>query len=156
MQKAADNVMVLHLKLAEGDRMDFRAGQYFNVVLEDGARRAFSFATAPGERDEIEMHVRLIPGGRFTTRVFSELKAGDRLSIEGPFGRFELRQSDRPIIFVAGATGFAPVKSMLEYAFKIGLQRKLYLYWGVRRRADLYMAELPAHWAREHPNFVFV
>ena len=156
MQKAADDVMVLHLKLPEGIRMDFRAGQYFNVVLEDGARRAFSFATAPGERDEIEMHVRLIPGGRFTTRVFTGLTAGDRLRIEGPFGRFELRQSDRPIIFVAGATGFAPVKSMLEYAFNIGLQRKLYLYWGVRRRADLYMVELPRQWTREHPNFVFV
>jgi NAD(P)H-flavin reductase/ferredoxin len=155
MQKAADDVMILSLKLPETDRMDFRAGQYFNVVLEDGTRRAFSFATAPGEREEIEMHVRLIPGGRFTTRVFTELKAGDGLRIEGPFGRFELHQSDRPIIFVAGATGFAPVKSMLEHAFKIGLRRKLYLYWGVRRPADLYMPELPRQWEREHPNFVF-
>jgi len=156
MQKAAEDVMILHLKLPEGSRMDFRAGQYFNVVLEDGARRAFSFATAPGGSDEIEMHVRLIPGGRFTPRVFTDLKEGERLRIEGPFGRFELREGDRPILFVAGATGFAPVKSLLEHAFEAGLKRRMVLYWGVRRRKDLYMAELPERWAREHPNFTFV
>ncbi|HYL18868.1 MAG TPA: 2Fe-2S iron-sulfur cluster-binding protein, partial [Burkholderiales bacterium] len=115
MRKAAEDVIILHLELPE--RMDFRAGQYFNVVLEDGARRAFSFATAPGEQEEIEMHVRLIPGGRFTTHVFTQMHEGDRLRIEGPFGQFELRESERPILFVAGATGFAPVKSLVEYAF---------------------------------------
>ena len=154
MRKAAEDVMILHLESSE--RIDFRAGQYFNVVLEDGARRAFSFATAPGEQAEIEMHVRLIPGGRFTTHVFTQMLEGDRLRIEGPFGQFELRESERPIIFVAGATGFAPVKSLVEYAFKIGLKRKMVLYWGVRRRQDLYMAELPQQWAREHANFTFV
>jgi CDP-4-dehydro-6-deoxyglucose reductase len=84
------------------------------------------------------------------------MQEGDRLRIEGPFGPFELRESERPIIFVAGATGFAPVKSLVEYAFKIGLKRKMVLYWGVRRRQDLYMAELPQQWAREHANFTFV
>ena len=154
MRKAAEDVMILHLELPE--RMDFRAGQYFNVVLEDGARRAFSFATAPGEHDEIEMHVRLIPGGRFTTHVFTRMREGDQLRIEGPFGQFELRESERPIIFVAGATGFAPVKSLVEYAFNVGLERRMVLYWGVRRRADLYMDELPRQWAQKHPNFTFV
>ena len=156
MQKAAEDVMILRLNLPEGSRLDFLAGQYFNVVLEDGARRAFSFATAPGDTDEIEMHVRLIPGGRFTPRVFTQMKEGERLRIEGPFGRFELREGDRPILFVAGATGFAPVKSLLEHAFNAGLKRRMMLYWGVRRREDLYMAELPQRWAREHPNFTFV
>jgi len=154
MRKAAEDVMILQLELPE--RMDFRAGQYFNVVLEDGARRAFSFATAPDEQEEIEMHVRLVPGGRFTTHVFTQMQEGDRLRIEGPFGQFELRESERPIIFVAGATGFAPVKSLVEFAFMIGLKRKMVLYWGVRRRADLYMAELPQQWARERSNFTFV
>ena len=88
MRRAADDVMIVHLKLPEGARMTFRAGQYFNVVLEDGARRAFSFATAPDDRDTIEMHVRLMPGGRFTTHVFRQMKDGDAAEIEGPFGRF--------------------------------------------------------------------
>jgi len=156
MEKLAEDVMLVHLKLPEGNRMDFAAGQYFNVVLDDGARRAFSFATAPGATEEIEIHVRLIAGGRFTTYVFTQMKKGERLRIEGPFGEFELRESGRPIIFVAGATGFAPTKSILEYAFKAGLKRRMYLYWGVRRRTDLYLAELPQRWAREHSNFTFV
>lgn len=156
MEKLAEDVMLVRLTLPEGSRMNFAAGQYFNVVLDDGARRAFSFATAPGATDEIEMHVRLIPGGRFTTHVFSRMKEGDHIEIEGPFGQFAVRETDKPIIFVAGATGFAPVKSMLEYAFKAGLERKMYLYWGVRRCRDLYMAELPEQWAREYSNFTFV
>ena len=156
MRRVSEDVMILHLELPEGERMTFRAGQYFNVVLEDGARRAFSFATAPEDSDAIEMHVRLIPGGRFTTHVFTRMKEGDRIDIEGPFGQFAFRESGKPIIFVAGATGFAPVKSMLEYAFKAGFERKMVLYWGVRCRRDLYMAELPEQWAREHANFTFV
>ena len=156
IQRVAEDVMIVHLELPEGEQMNFRAGQYFNVILEDGQRRAFSFATPPGDAHAIEMHVRLIAGGRFTTHVFTGMKEGDRLSIEGPFGQFSLRESDKPIIFVAGATGFAPVKSMLEHAFKAGLKRKMALYWGVRRRKDLYMPELPVRWAEEHRNFTFV
>jgi CDP-4-dehydro-6-deoxyglucose reductase, E3 len=156
MRRIAEDVMILHLVLPAGQRLPFRAGQYFNVVLEDGARRAFSFATAPHDGDKIEVHVRLIPGGRFTTHVFTRMKEGDRLLIEGPLGKFSLRESKQPLIFVAGATGFAPVKSMLEHAFEIGLKRRMYLYWGVRRRKDLYMPELPEQWAREHDNFSFV
>jgi len=156
MQKLADDVMLVHLNLTQGNRIDYRAGQYFNVVLADGARRSFSFATAPGASGQIEMHVRLIPEGRFTSYVFARMKTGERLRIEGPFGQFVLRESERPIIFVAGATGFAPVKSLLEYAFEMGLKRRLYLYWGVRRKKDLYMPDLPQQWARDHPNFSFV
>jgi NAD(P)H-flavin reductase/ferredoxin len=156
MRRVTDDVMIVHLNLPQGGRMPFRAGQYFNIVLEDGARRAFSFATAPDDRDTIEMHVRLVPGGRFTTHVFGAMKTGDVLTIEGPFGRFTLRESAKPLIFVAGATGFAPVKSMLEHAFSVGLQRRMLLYWGVRHRKDLYMADLAEQWAREHPNFSVV
>ena len=156
MRRASDDVMIVDLALPPGTQMPYRAGQYFNVILEDGARRAFSFATAPGETDRLEMHVRLIPGGRFTTHVFSGMREGDRLRIEGPLGEFALRESDRPLIFVAGATGFAPVKSMLEYAFRVGLKRQLVLYWGVRRPTDLYLADLAARWAQEHANFRFI
>lgn len=156
MQRAAEEVMIVRLGLPDGVRIPYRAGQYFNVVLEDGARRAFSFATAPDDADDIEMHVRLVPGGRFTTHVFEVMKPGDKLIIEGPFGRFHLRESDRPLIFVAGATGFAPVKSMLEHAFRTGSARRMILYWGARRPGDLYRRDLAETWAREHPNFRFV
>ncbi|MFO1321348.1 MAG: cytochrome b N-terminal domain-containing protein [Burkholderiales bacterium] len=156
MRRAAPEVMILTLALPPGAALAFDAGQYFNVILEDGARRAFSFASAPGSDDSIEMHVRFVPGGRFTTQVFTTMKAGDPLDIEGPFGQFRLADTLRPILFVAGATGFAPVKSIVEHAFRAGATRPMALYWGVRHREDLYLADLAESWAREHPNFRFV
>jgi CDP-4-dehydro-6-deoxyglucose reductase len=160
MERLAPDVMRVILRLEDGP-IEFYAGQYINILLEDGAKRSFSFATAPqpsGEmRDRIELHIRLVPGGRFTTQVFESMKPGDRVRFEGPLGSFFLREgADKPIVFVAGSTGFAPVKSMLEYAFSRGLRRPMLLYWGVKRPADLYLAALPEQWAREHANFKFV
>jgi NAD(P)H-flavin reductase/ferredoxin len=157
MDLLAPDVMRLTLRLDGGERIAFYAGQYINVLLEDGARRSFSFATAPAESGVIELHVRRIPGGRFTGRVFERMRPGDPVRFEGPLGAFFLREdSDKPIIFVAGSTGFAPVKSMLEYAFGRGMRRRMLLYWGTRRPGDMYLAELPRRWQREHDNFTFV
>ncbi|MBI5256349.1 MAG: cytochrome b N-terminal domain-containing protein [Burkholderiales bacterium] len=157
LDRLSPDVMRLTLALMDGRRLRYQAGQYIQVVLEDGQRRAYSF-TAPGdETDRIELHVRLMPGGRFTTQVFERMKLGDELQIEGPIGAFVLREpSPKPVIFVAGATGFAPVKSLLEEAFRSGIDKPLHFYWGVRRPADLYLRELPESWAREHANFHFV
>ena len=125
MELLAPDVMRLMLRLDGEERISFYAGQYLNVLLEDGERRSFSFATAPHVNDRVELQIRRIPGGRFTTRVFESMKPGQRLRFEGPLGSFFLREdSDKPIIFVAGSTGFAPVKSMLEYAFQRGLERR--------------------------------
>jgi NAD(P)H-flavin reductase len=157
MQRLAPDVMQVILKLEGGERIAFYAGQYVNILLEDGAKRAFSFATAPSVNDRIELHIRRIPGGRYTTHVFEQMRPGERVRFEGPLGSFFLREdSEKPMIFVAGSTGFAPVKSMLEYAFSRAVKRRMILYWGVRRPADLYLAALPEKWAREHPNFDFV
>ncbi|HXF65360.1 MAG TPA: cytochrome b N-terminal domain-containing protein [Burkholderiales bacterium] len=157
MERLAPDVMRLILKVEGEEVPPFYAGQYLNVLLPDGQKRSFSFANAPHERDHIELQIRWIPGGLFTTRVFTEMKQGDLIRFEGPLGSFFLREdSDKPIIFVAGATGFAPVKSMVEHAFHVGLKRRMYLYWGVRRLRDLYLAELPRRWERSHENFRFV
>jgi NAD(P)H-flavin reductase len=157
MDKLSPDVMRVRLALDGREPIAFYAGQYINILLEDGAKRSFSFATAPGAAEDIELHIRLIPGGRFTTHVFEGMRVGDRLRCEGPLGSFFLREdSDKPMIFVAGSTGFAPVKSMLEYAFARGMKRRMLLYWGVRRLQDLYLGELPRQWAREHANFTFV
>ena len=156
MRRLTPDVMQVILKL-DGGRIAFYAGQYLNILLEDGAKRSFSFATAPSVNDHIELHIRRIPGGRYTTHVFERMRPGERLRFEGPLGSFFLREDTaKPMIFVAGSTGFAPVKSMLEYAFSRGVKRRMLLYWGVRRPADLYLRELPEKWAREHPNFSFV
>jgi NAD(P)H-flavin reductase/quinol-cytochrome oxidoreductase complex cytochrome b subunit/ferredoxin len=156
LERLAPDVVRLLLKLPEGQKLDFVAGQYINIVLDDGAKRAFSFANAPGASDRIELHVRLVPGGRFTTHVFERMRVGDPIEFEGPVGRFTLHEGERPILFIAGATGFAPIKSIVEDAFACGIGRPMWLYWGVRERTDLYMAELAERWAREHAHFRFV
>ena len=161
MERLTDDVMRLRLKLLDEQALRFYAGQYINILLpgdeNKGEKRSFSFATAPHESGAIELQIRLIPGGKFTTHVFTAMKVGDIVDFEGPLGSFFLREDgDKPMIFVAGATGFAPVKSMLEHAFHIGLKRRMVLYWGVRSKKDLYLPELPRMWAAEHANFAFV
>ena len=157
LDRLAHDVMLVALRLPEGRSIAFEAGQYLNIVLEDGARRSYSFTTPSGATDLVELHVRLMPGGRFTTHVFESMKVGDPITFEGPIGSFVLHEpSEKPLIFVAGATGFAPVKSLLEQAFRMGIERPLYLYWGVRRLRDLYLTDLPRQWEREHRNFHFV
>ena len=156
MERLSDTVMRLMVSLPGGQRINFVAGQYINIILDDGERRAFSFANPPHENEFIELHVRLIPGGRFTTHVFEHMQVGDMLDFEGPLGRFTLHAGTRPMLMVAGATGFAPIKSILEDAFHRGVQRPMQLYWGVSNVDDLYMLDLAEGWAREHSNFRIV
>lgn len=159
MDRVAHDVMVLQLKLPANERLQFLAGQYIDILLRDGRRRSFSIANAPHSDEFLELHIRNMPGGHFTGHVFEKMKEKDLLRFEGPLGTFFLRESDdndKPIIFVAGGTGFAPIKGMLEHAFHTEDQREMMLYWGVRSLRDLYMAELPAKWQAEHPNFTFI
>lgn len=156
MERLAPDVMRVWVSLPWGQRVEFSAGQYIQILLEDGQRRAFSFANPPHRSERIELHVRRIPGGRFTGHVFEGMRVGDPLRFEGPFGRFTLREGERPLLFVAGATGFAPVKSILEDAFQRGVRRPLHLYWGVRRPDDLYLQDLVRGWERQHPQFHYV
>ncbi len=157
MNRLSHDVMQVFLKCEGEETPHFYAGQYIDVLLPDGDKRSFSFATAPHERELIELQIRQIPGGKFTTHVFDAMKVGDTVRFEGPLGSFFLREDGgKPIIFVAGATGFAPVKSMVEHALNTGLRRKMYLYWGVRSLRDLYLPDLPREWERRSPNFKFV
>lgn len=143
----ADDVSILQLRLPVGVRAKFNAGQYLQIELEDGTRRNYSMANAPHENDSVQLHVRHVPGGRFSEGMLSRIAKGDRLRIELPFGEFTLREgSDRPVVLLATGTGFAPVKSIVEDAIKRKLNRQLYLYWGARRTEDLYLATLAQKW----------
>ena len=157
LERLSHDVMRVILRLEGGARIEFYAGQYVNVLLPEGEKRSFSFATAPQASERIELQIRRVAGGKYTTHVFEHMKVGDPLPFEGPLGSFFLREaSEKPIIFVAGSTGFAPVKSMVEYAFARELKREMILYWGVRTLQDLYLPDLPRAWQREHANFRFV
>lgn len=156
LERLNDDVMLVRLQLDGAERIRYAAGQFVNIVLEDGERRAYSLTAAAQETGSIELHIRRIPGGRYSTHVFEAMRAGDAVRLEGPLGSVTIEDSTKPLVLVAGATGFAPVKSLLEHAFEHGWRRPLVLYWGVRRRRDLYMAELPERWQREHANFRYV
>lgn len=146
------DVVLIKLLLPQTERLQFFAGQYINILLKDGKHRSFSLANAPHDDEFIELHIRHIPDGKFTSIVFDELKEKDMMRIEGPFGSFYLREeSKRPIILMAGGTGFAPIKGMIEHALKVGLERPIHLYWGARTKEDLYMDELAQSWTKQNP-----
>lgn len=150
LARVAPDVMIVKLKLPTQERLQFLPGQYIEFLLEGGKRRAFSLANPPHHDQLLELHIRYVPGGNFTEHVFTRMKVKDILRFEGPHGSFYLREnSDRPILFVAGGTGFAPIKSIIEHALTTGLSRPMTLYWGAKDRAGLYLHELAESWARE-------
>jgi CDP-4-dehydro-6-deoxyglucose reductase len=150
LEKLADDVMLVELKLPPHEKFEFRAGQYLDFLLRDGRRRSFSMANSPSSTGLIELHIREVPGGFFTGQVFNEIKEKDMLRIQGPFGTFIMRDdSSRPAILIAGGTGFAPLKSMLERVREGGCDRPLHLYWGARASRDLYFDEELEQWKEE-------
>ncbi|MDH3343093.1 MAG: CDP-6-deoxy-delta-3,4-glucoseen reductase [Gammaproteobacteria bacterium] len=156
MQLLSHDIMKVELKLPENERMQFLAGQYLEFILKDGKRRAFSIANAPHDDDLIELHIRHVPDGQFGDFVFKEMKEKTLLKIEGPLGSYYLREeSNRPIILVGGGTGFAPLKGMLEHAFKIGFDKPIHLFCGVRAVRDLYMDEMAKAWLTQHKNLKY-
>ena len=147
MERAADDVMILSLKLPANEKLNFLAGQFVEFLLKDGSRRSFSIANAPHDAELLQLHVRHVKGGQFTDHVFGKMKERDILRFEGPLGTFFLREeSQKPIVFVASGTGFAPIKAVIEHMQHKGIQRPATLYWGGRRPKDLYLEALARTW----------
>jgi CDP-4-dehydro-6-deoxyglucose reductase len=150
MERVAEDVIILGLKLPANERLQFLAGQYLEFLLKDGTRRSFSMGNAPHDDELLQLHVRHVAGGQFTDHVFGKMKERDILRFEGPQGTFFLREdSTKPIVFVASGTGFAPIKSIIEHAIHKGIARPMTLYWGGRRPKDLYMNALAEGWAAQ-------
>jgi CDP-4-dehydro-6-deoxyglucose reductase len=148
IQRVADDVIVLTLKLPASERLQFLAGQYIEFLLKDGKRRAFSIANAPHDDGFLQLHLRKVSGGEFTGHVFRDMKEKEILRLQGPYGSFFLREeSPKPVILLAGSTGFAPIKAIIEHAIHKRLTRPMEFYWGARNRAGLYLPQLPAEWA---------
>jgi CDP-4-dehydro-6-deoxyglucose reductase len=149
IDRPAPDVAILKLQLPANDPFLYRAGQYVEFILRDGSRRSYSMATAPlpaGDKPAIELHLRHLPGGKFTDHVFGAMKEKDILRVEGPFGSFFLREdTDKPMVLLASGTGFAPIKAIIEHMIRKASQRKAVLYWGCRSKVDLYMHA----WAEE-------
>ena len=118
LTRLSHDVMLVKLQLPAADHFKYHAGQYVEFILRDGARRAYSMATAPHQQETapgVDLHIRHMAGGRFTDHVFGAMKEREILRVEGPFGSFFLREdSDKPIVLLASGTGFAPIKALIE------------------------------------------
>jgi CDP-4-dehydro-6-deoxyglucose reductase, E3 len=160
LERASHDVMVLRLQLPASDTFQYHAGQYVEFLLRDGDRRSYSMANAPHTQTaapSLELHVRHMPGGKFTDHVFGPMKEKDILRIEGPYGSFFLREdSDKPMVLLASGTGFAPIKAVIEHMQFKGITREATLYWGGRRPADLYQSAWIEARLAEMPNLRYV
>ncbi len=155
-QELGHDVMGLWLRLPKGQRLQFLAGQYIEILMKDGRTRAFSLANPPHADELLELHIRHYPGGIFSDFVFHDMPDRALLRFKGPLGHFTLDEtSDRPMIFIAGGTGFAPVKSIIEHALAEGGERPIHLYRGVRAVRDLYLHDLARQWASEYPHLSY-
>jgi CDP-4-dehydro-6-deoxyglucose reductase, E3 len=157
LEKKSHDVMIVRLQLPANDALRYHAGQYIEFIMRDGARRSYSMANAAHNGPGVELHIRHMPGGKFTDHVFTAMKEKEILRVEGPFGSFFLREdSDKPMILLASGTGFAPIKAVIEHMQSKGINRPAVLYWGGRRPEDLYLDD----WVRarlvEMPQLQYV
>ncbi|MCY3802943.1 MAG: FAD-binding oxidoreductase [Gammaproteobacteria bacterium] len=150
LEPLSRDVMALTLGLAKGrGTLEFCAGQYVDLLLWDHRRRSYSIASSPADPEVIELHVKRVPGGRFSEEELHALKPGDVLPLMGPLGTFFLRDDPRPAIFVAAGAGFAPVAAMMEDLRRGGARKPIRFYWGVRSREDLYLQDQIRDWVRD-------
>lgn len=160
LQRASIDVMVIRLQLPASDMMKYHAGQYVEFLLRDGDRRSYSMANAPHTQTEtpgLELHIRHMPGGKFTDHVFGAMKEKEILRIEGPYGSFFLREdSDKPLVLLASGTGFAPLKALIEHMQYKNITRPTVLYWGARRPTDLYMHDWMQAKVAEMPHLRYI
>lgn len=160
LERASPDVMLMKLQLPANEVFKYHAGQYVEFLLRDGDRRSYSMANAPHTQAQapvIELHLRHMPGGKFTDTVFSTMKERDLLRMEAPLGTFYLREeSTKPVIFLASGTGFAPIKSIIEFMLAQQSTRPITLYWGCRSKQDLYLMDLPQQWAAGPAGLRFV
>jgi CDP-4-dehydro-6-deoxyglucose reductase len=142
LETLAPSVVGLWLRLPVIEPFVFQAGQYLDVLLDDGARRSYSIASPPHDARPLALEIRRRPGGVLSDAWLSRARVGGLVRIEGPFGRFVYRPREAgcrvPLVLVAGGTGFAPLRALMRHVLETGIGRPLHLYWAVRDAADAY------------------
>ena len=147
----------LVLQLPHDAELEYRPGQYMNVVLPDGATRSFSMASSLLPDNHVDFHIRRIPDGRFTQQQLAQLQPGDELQVELPHGTFCYHEDDwRPMIFGATGTGIAPIRAILESLLDRDDCPPMTLYWGMRAEAELYLKDEIESWAGRLYEFNFI
>lgn len=151
------DVYQVNLKSLENHSFDYRAGQYLEILHLDTSPKPFSIACAPRSDNTIELHIRYLPDNPFVIGLLEELKSAKQIRTTGPFGKSYLHLEPQvPLVLIAGGTGFAPIKAMLEELVRQQYQAPIYFYWGARTVADLYMKNIPEEVKQVLPNFHYI
>ena len=153
MRRLAPDVMGLWLRLPAVEPFIWQCGQYVDIMLPGEHRRSFSLANPPHDPALLELHVRRAPGGAFSEQVFTTLREGSLLRIEGPLGQFIYRPGERPLLLIGGGTGYAPLKAMIREVLESENRRDVTLFWGARTTADLYEDAWLRELAAKHARF---
>ena len=129
----------IHLRLIEPQRIEFKAGQYIDLLIPGTSEwRSYSMANPPSQRSVIEIMVKLMPGGLFSSYVDQQLKPGEQLTLQGPYGNFYLRDTQCEAVFIAGGSGMAPILSLLRDMAERKDSRPVTYFYGARTRRDLF------------------
>jgi len=156
------DIKELRIRLAEPPEIEFTPGQY--VQLEAPAYgdnpepvyRAYSISSPPSDKGHIELIIRRVPGGICTTWVFTMLRQGDTVSLNGPYGEFRLSETDREMVWIAGGSGMAPFWSIVRHMRERGIARKVTFFFGAVAPRDLFLVEELRQFEKEMPGFRFV
>jgi len=150
-------------KLPEGEEINFTAGQYAQIVIppygkiKETTQRAYSMSSNPKDKNHIELLIRLVPGGLATTFVHNFLHVGQNVELVGPFGDFHVRQTGSTMMFVAGGSGMAPFKSILNHMVETGdTTRPVWYFFGARSKRDLFYSAEMRELEGKLPNFRYV
>ena len=155
VRRMGRDVFWVELEPTEGVLPSYEAGQYLMLELEDGSLRPFSIASSPLQ-DVLELHIRRLPGHDEADKIVSQLKHQNKVRVQMPQGECLLTDSERPAVFIAGGTGFAPFHSIIKTALHQKTSRELILYWGAQTSPDLYLHREPLEWAKKYQNFTYV
>jgi CDP-4-dehydro-6-deoxyglucose reductase/ferredoxin-NAD(P)+ reductase (naphthalene dioxygenase ferredoxin-specific) len=155
LTRATHDITIVRLEVASGGPYAFSAGQYASVTFGNLPPRDYSMANHP-EDPILEFHVRLTQGGTVSAFVNQQLKLGDMVLVEGPFGVSYLREKHTgPIVACAGGSGLAPIKSIIDTALSRGLRQPIKLYFGARDERDVYFEQHFKALAAKHSNLEF-
>ena len=156
------DIKEVKIKLSEPAAIEFTAGQFIQLevppyeLTDEPVYRAYSIASDPVKQDEIELEIRYVPNGICTTYVHKHLKEGDEVTFNGPYGDFHLQPTEADIICIAGGSGMAPIKSILEEMARTGSKRKAVYFFGARSKRDLFLVERMQALEKELPQFKFI
>ena len=155
VRRMGRDVYWVELEPVNGKLPSYEAGQYLMLELEDGSFRPFSIASSPLQ-EVLELHIRRLPGHDEADKIVSQLKHNNKVRVQMPQGHCLLTDNQRPAVFLAGGTGFAPFHSMIKTALRQNNTRQLILYWGAQTTPDLYLHREPLEWAEKYKNFTYV